>query len=95
MDTLILKLKAEMKQRGLWQQTVPDWVNCFEEHHPFQSNFAQWLQFIFIPNRLNGDMPAETGMNLLLVPQAMKFLGDELQKGKLLEILIEIEGFLQ
>ncbi|MEO9011974.1 MAG: YqcC family protein [Ginsengibacter sp.] len=93
-DDLILQLKAELERLGLWQQAIPSWVNSFDEKHLFQSDFAQWLQFVFVPNRLQAGHKITKGPHLLLVPQAMKFFGTELQKGKLLEILIEIDGLL-
>lgn len=93
-DTLVLELKEELEQMGLWQQTVPAWVNGFDERYLFKTDFAQWLQFIFIPNQIQQDRRVPKGAHILLVPQALKFFGADLQKGKLLQILIEMDGML-
>lgn len=93
-NSLIMELKAELVRLGLWQQAIPSWVNGFDAHHLFQTDFAQWLQFVFIPNQLQQDRRGKKSAHLLLVPQAIKFFGSDLQKGKLLQILIEIDGLL-
>ncbi len=93
-NNLILELKGEMERTGLWLQTTPNWVNDFDEDHFFQTDFAQWLQFVFVPNQLQKNRQDVRKPHSLLVPRALKYFGNDLQKGKLLQILIEIDGLL-
>lgn len=93
-NNLILELKREMERTGLWLHTAPGWVSNFEEDHLLQTNFAQWLQFVFVPNQLQKDRSLVKKSHSLLVPRALKYFGTELQEGKLLQILIEIDGLL-
>ena len=92
----IWELEVEMKATGLWQVEVPDWVNYFEEKLLFTGkDFAQWLQYIFIPNQLQ-----QTGQSATLngrkitSPAAVNFFADDVHKGTLLQILIEIDSLL-
>lgn len=90
-----VELEKELKAIGLWQHTTPVWVHWYEDDRMIgKTDFAQWLQFVFIPNHLqkNKMMPAEE--KNLIVPHAIKFFGDDVRKGKLLQILIEIDSLL-
>jgi uncharacterized protein YqcC (DUF446 family) len=92
----IKELELEMKAIGLWQKEVPEWVNDFEEKVLYNGkDFAQWLQYIFMPNHINRSthLPI-TKEKKMIVPAAIKFFGDDVQKGKLLQILIEIDSLL-
>ncbi len=92
----IEELEQEMKAAGLWQKQSPDWVNNFDEKIIFSGNdFAHWLQFVFMPNHINSDMGISyTKEKKMIVPAAIKFFGDDVQKGKLLQLLIEIDALL-
>ncbi|MEO8116113.1 MAG: YqcC family protein [Bacteroidota bacterium] len=93
-EDLIPALKIEMERAGLWQKSTPAWVNDFDELHLFQTDFAQWLQFVFVPNQLQKNRQNTRMPHALLVPRALKYFGTDLHKGKLLQILIEIDGML-
>lgn len=90
------ELEFEMKATGLWQKEVPGWVNDFEEKALYNGkDFSQWLQFVFMPNHINRAMHVSFNKEKkMIVPAAIKFFGDDLQKGKLLQILIEIDSLL-
>jgi uncharacterized protein YqcC (DUF446 family) len=97
-NTITLKtaeLEAELKITGLWQTQLPLWVIRYEEKHGINStDFAQWLQFIFIPNHLKKINSLPATEKKLLVPQAFKYFGSDVGKGKLLQILVEIDSLV-
>ncbi|MBC7628850.1 YqcC family protein [Ferruginibacter sp.] len=88
------ELEQEMKNNGLWQKEPPEWVNYFEEKIIISGNdFAQWLQYVFIPNqRLQAERGQAVKGKKMIVPAALKFFGEDVQKGKLLQLLIEIDA---
>ena len=93
--TKTMELEAELKQTGLWQNEVPDWINTYDATGSIiTTDFAQWLQFIFIPNHLKKVKTVAAAEKIMIVPQAVKYFGDDVNKGKLLQILIEIDGLL-
>ncbi|HEV7782738.1 MAG TPA: YqcC family protein [Chitinophagaceae bacterium] len=97
-DTLIIKtteLEEELKRTGLWQKDTPAWVQEYDASTGMtQTGFAQWLQFVFVPNHLQQQKMIPAGERKFLVPQAKKHFSDDVQKGKLLRILIEIDSLL-
>lgn len=90
------ELEQEMKNNGLWQKEPPGWVNYFEEKIIISGNdFAQWLQYVFIPNRLlQSSIIPSFKVKKMIVPVALQFFGDDVRKGKLLQLLIEIDALL-
>ena len=89
------KLEQELKNTGLWQKDMPAWVHGYDDStNMAATNFAQWLQFVFIPNHLQKNKALAANEKKLIVPHAIKFFGNDLQKGKLLQILIEIDSLL-
>ena len=97
-DEIITKtaeLENELKHAGLWQTNMPAWVHWFDDGSSFsKTDFAQWLQFVFIPNHLHKNKMIAAAEKKLLVPYALKYFGNDVQKGKLLQILIEIDALL-
>jgi uncharacterized protein YqcC (DUF446 family) len=90
-----VELEEELKALGLWQTNMPDWVNWYDESGGIaRSDFAQWLQYVFIPNHLHKNKMMPVAEKKLLVPNAIKYFGDDVKKGKLLRILIEIDSLL-
>jgi uncharacterized protein YqcC (DUF446 family) len=91
----IEELEEELKHNGLWQKDTPCWVEYYDNTLAYIDNdFAQWLQFVFIPNHLLY-IKNETSTNKIsLVPQAIKYFGIDVNKGKLLQILIEIDSMI-
>jgi uncharacterized protein YqcC (DUF446 family) len=90
----INEVKAEMKRTGIWENETPAWVNEFEKININNgADFNEWLQFVFLPNRMQ-----ETTNNAwiidktYIVPQAVKFFGSDIKKGKLLQLLIELDA---
>jgi uncharacterized protein YqcC (DUF446 family) len=90
----INEVKEELRQIGLWKKNHPDWVNDFEKITvASHDDFTDWLQFVYLPNlvSLTGDhhFPA---VKSFIVPQAVKFFGEDVRKGKLLQLLIELDS---
>lgn len=91
----INELENELKNTGLWEQTVPcplfmnDNDNC-----PTRPDFIQWLRLVFIPNHLLQTKMVPDRGKKLLVPHAIKYFGREVHRGKLLQILIELDSLL-
>ena len=92
----IKELEAEMKRLCLWQKIPPQWVNHFEEEIRLNVNgFALWLQYVFIPNHTqNGAFEDTTFDKQPIVPTAIKVFGNDIRKGRLLQILIEMDGVI-
>jgi len=97
-DTIIEKtteLEAELKKAGLWQKEMPMWVHGFnDDPNNGINNFSHWLQFVFVPNHLQKNKALPATEKYLIVPHALKYFGDDVQKGKLLRILIELDSLL-
>ena len=90
-----VELEDELKAAGLWLNDTPAWVHWYNDESSIaKTDFAQWLQFVFIPNHLHKQKLIPVAKNKLLVPQAIKFFGDDVKKGKLLQILIELDALL-
>jgi uncharacterized protein YqcC (DUF446 family) len=86
------EIKAEMKKLGLWKKQAPRWVNDYAERSiATEEDFAGWLQFIYLPNRLN-QPPFEEKKHI--VPQAVRFFGEDVKKGQLLQLLVELDSLL-
>ena len=84
----------EMKETGLWRKQAPAWVNEFQESTIASENdFSEWLQFVYLPNL---SQRAQTAVVLekknFIVPQAIRFFGEDLKKGKLLRLLVELDS---
>jgi len=75
-----------MKQLHLWKTGTPAWVTDYEKGMESLPDFSGWLQYVFLPNCLLGikEMPVTL--------QAKQFFGSDLEKGKLLQLLIELDA---
>jgi uncharacterized protein YqcC (DUF446 family) len=88
----INEIRTELKRTGLWKKQAPSWVTDYEgKLINNQQDFLEWLQFIYLPNCLETD---QTDIKRLIVPQAIKFFNEDLKKGNLLQLLIELDALL-
>jgi uncharacterized protein YqcC (DUF446 family) len=88
-------IKSEMKQTGLWKKYVPAWVSEFKNNSiKTEQDFAEWLQFVYLPNMMQLENRTSMGAEKYIVPQAAKFFSDDVQKGRLLQLLIELDSLL-
>jgi uncharacterized protein YqcC (DUF446 family) len=91
----VTELKIEMKRVGLWRKKVPYWVNEFTQSNiKTEQDFAEWLQFVYLPNMLQLENRSSMGAEKYIVQQAVEFFGTDVQKGTLLQLLIELDGLL-
>lgn len=89
------EIKNEMKRIGLWENKIPKWVNEYsEEKIKTEQGFVEWLQFVYLPNMIQLENRNSMGAEKYIVPQAIKHFGNDVQKGKLLQLLIEMDGLL-
>jgi hypothetical protein len=86
----------ELKRTDLWKIQAPQWVNEYQEMSiKTEQDFAYWLQFICLPNLLPQSGNRNTGLSKnYIVPQAMKFFSDDVKKGKLLQLLVELDALI-
>lgn len=92
----INEVQEEMKRMGVWKNETPAWVKEFEKRIiTTGEDFSEWLQFVYLPNRIQ---EAESRYQLIekiyIVPQAVKFFKSDIKKGKLLQLLIELDSLL-
>jgi uncharacterized protein YqcC (DUF446 family) len=91
----VIELKTEMKRIGLWKKQVPYWVNEYvDQPIKTEQDFADWLQFVYLPNMMQLENKSSMGAEKYIVPQAVQFFSEDVQKGKLLQLLIELDGLL-
>jgi uncharacterized protein YqcC (DUF446 family) len=82
---------AELKKNSLWKTTEPLWVKNYEANiNLVHDDFAEWLQYVYLPNCMRHKAAAAPSV----VPQAMKYFGNDVRKGKLLELLIELDAMV-
>ena len=89
-------LEEELKKLGLWQKSVPAWINNYEIiDFETECDFDTWLQFVFIPNQRNLTT-TKLGQHkeYHLVASALKYFSLHIQKGKLLQVLIELDAII-
>src|SRR5215204_205035 len=91
----IREVKEELKRNGLSKKDMPLWVTDYEKKEiGNHQDFADWLQFVFLPNIL--EQPERTTIvhRSYVALQAKKFFSEDVQKGKLLQLLIELDSLL-
>jgi uncharacterized protein YqcC (DUF446 family) len=87
----IKEISDELKRTGLWKKQPPAWVNEYAERSiATEEDFAGWLQFVYLPNAMQQQF--SSGEKKFIVPQAMQSFGDDIKKGKLLQLLIELDS---
>lgn len=86
----VAEITDELQKTGLWKRQSPGWVTDYEEKMiANEQDFLDWLQFIYLPNCMrHGGAESKS----LIVPQAVKFFGEDVKKGKLLQLLIELDS---
>lgn len=86
------EIKSEMKKTGLYKKNTPGWVIDFAQQKiANKEDFAGWLQFVYLPNRLLA-RETVTDHGTMIVPQAIQFFGNDIKKGKLLQLLVELDS---
>lgn len=94
-DIKIQEITTELQRLGLWKSQVPDWVIIFSENVvKNEDDFEGWIQFILFPNLQQNVNILTKYRQQFLVLQAVKYFGRDLKKGKLLQLLIELDSLL-
>jgi uncharacterized protein YqcC (DUF446 family) len=90
------EVRGELKRCGLWKKDIPGWVTDFEKKEiSSHQDFADWLQFVYIPNILEQtELATQVASRSYVALQAKKFFSTDVQKGKLLQLLIELDSLL-
>ena len=79
----------ELKRLGLWKQEKPQWVRQFKpDPIELEQEFIEWLQFVYLPNCVQ---QSGKGKNDIAM-QAVRFLGKDPSKERLLQLLIELDA---
>jgi uncharacterized protein YqcC (DUF446 family) len=91
MNQKINEIIAELRNLGLWKKQAPGWVTDFSHKEIIsEEDFAGWLQFVWLPNlQQHNRMIASENY---VAPQAMRFFGEDVKKGKLLQLLVELDS---
>lgn len=88
------RIQDELQKLKLWKAEIPNWVNQFPEKDLItQTDFIHWLQFIFLPNKMNEIK--KSSINLITINialQANKFLGSHEKYQCLMNSLIELDS---
>jgi uncharacterized protein YqcC (DUF446 family) len=80
---------AELKLTGLWKKQIPAWVTDYEEKLiQTEDDFLDWLQFVYLPNCATDARALRKNITL----QAIKFFKEDVKKGRLLQLLIELDS---
>ena len=87
------ELVSALKARGLWKKAKPEWVNEYKENTDLpEVDFFEWLQFVYLPNRLlNQHSPALTKDNFITL-QAKKYAGNTMMDKKIVQLLVELDA---
>ncbi len=90
----INEVREEMRKTGTWKNSLPEWVKEFGKRRTDAGDdFNEWLQFIYLPNMLlEVENKQQRPEKIFIVPQAVQFFGSDIQKGKLLQLLIELDS---
>ena len=89
----IAEVYEELKRTSLWKAEVPEWVHHYQKEPQTQVEFSQWLQFVYLPNLFQeAGTYRITANEQTIAPQAIKFFGEDVKKGKLLQLLIELDS---
>jgi uncharacterized protein YqcC (DUF446 family) len=93
---IVKEVKAEMKRCGFWKINMPAWVTDYEKKEiSSQQDFADWLQFVYLPNiSVQTESIHPTATRRYVALQAKKFLSEDVKKGRLLQLLIELDSLL-
>src|SRR5215204_3759133 len=90
----IKEVREELKHSGLVRKSMPEWVMDYEKKDiSSHQDFADWLQFVYLPNILEQSKDPQTSFHRTYVAlQAKKFFSEDVRKGKLLQLLIELDS---
>ncbi len=75
-----------MQEAGVWSEVIPGWVQNYQGNQ--FPDIWQWLQFIYLPMRLNGTITEPHYIAPILSP----FLQAETKYRHILQLVIELDS---
>lgn len=85
-------LIAELKLRGLWKSEAPPWAQNYAQRCELSEvDFFEWLQFVYIPNKLYPDV-REALPRVLVMPQARPFVTQSKEYASIIRLMVELDG---
>ncbi len=91
-QTKVNEIIEELKKNRLWKTKTPSWVSDFDKISiSTGQDFIDWLQFVYLPNIQRGSTAILTESSHI-VPQAVQYFGNDINKGNLLKLLIELDA---
>ncbi len=89
----IQEIILELKERQLWKTQSPGWVTDFTcQEIMCSEDFAGWLQFVYLPNLMRREAGQAAVSEKYIVPQAVKYFAEDIKKGRLLQLLVELDS---
>jgi len=90
----INEVRDEMRRTDVWKNVTPAWVTEFKTRTINNGeDFMEWLQFVYLPNRMQeAESRQPVHEKNYIVPQVMDFFGSDIKKGRLLQLLIELDA---
>ena len=77
---------SAMKQAGIWSAEIPEWL---DQHKPDEiPDIWQWLQYIYLPMRLNGRWFKPHYIAPLIGP----YLNTTPERQRILQLVIELDS---
>jgi uncharacterized protein YqcC (DUF446 family) len=87
------ELIEELKRKDLWRSAEPTWVKEFGKGKMMDEvDFFEWLQFVYLPNRLLNKHSVITEDETYIMLQAKKYLGDGKKHERIIQLLVELDG---
>jgi uncharacterized protein YqcC (DUF446 family) len=89
----IHEIIRELQQQQLWKKHMPDWVTDYSTREIIsEEDFAGWLQFVLLPNLQQQNSLMTGRVKNYVAPQAVRFFSHDVKKGRLLQLLIELDS---
>lgn len=82
----ILLIEKAMKSAGVWSHHNPEWVEKFRPDPT--ADVWQWLQFVYLPMRMNGDLSEPH----YLAPVISPLLTSDTAQREILQLVIELDN---
>ena len=86
------ELSQAMKAEGLWKRDEPEWVKNYRSCEAMTTDFFEWLQFVYLPNKLVSPMGTLPAQDSLLMLQAKKFAADKLTSNAIIRLIVELDS---
>lgn len=79
-------IEEAMKKAGVWTTEIPGWIRNYQENNII--NIWQWLQYIYLPMRLNGTLSKPHYIAPIISP----YMNTESKYQEILQLVIELDA---